>query len=441
MLTNQQKANENWLNFDTPARRLTQSVALEESPVPGLMRTGVIVIAGLMALFIGWAAFAKVEEVASASGQIVPSGHIQTIQHLEGGIIRQILVEEGDLVIKGQPLMKLDDTTANADLGQMQARSSALTLQASRLRKFTSGASDKSVLTPEEQAILSSMIQARTSQQNVLRDQIAQKEKELGAIRSNRLALEKNVVLMKEEHDINLDMTEKGSGSKMAAMRSERELNALRGQLGEITNQEKQARDAINEARNRLQSLDDDLRQTALEKLGQVQAELDEVKKGLKKLESVASRTTLTAPVRGIVKGLTVHTIGAVAEPGRVLMEIVPVEEELLVEALVLPSDIGNVKVGQPVNVKISAYDFSRYGSLEGSLKSISASTFQTERGDTFYRAKIKLDKNYVGQDSTRNLVLPGMTAQAEIITGEKTILDYLLKPLHMVSQTAFRER
>lgn len=429
-----------WMTQGAP-RRLTQSIALEESPVPGLLQTGAFIIFCLMVAFLGWSAFAKVEEVASAAGQIVPSGYIQDIQHLEGGIIREILVQEGDLVQKDQPLLKLDDTSANADLGQMRAREAALQSQIQRLRRFANGTAAAGELTADEQALLESMVASRATQKNVLESQLEQKKKELEAVSSNRSALQKNVQLMRKEYEINKEMSEKGSSSKLATIASERQLNALIGQMEEAVTQEKQARDAITEAEGRLHSLDASLREDALKSMQQAQAELEELSKGLGKLQSAASRTTLTSPVRGLVKGLSVHTLGAVVEAGKVLMEIVPVGEELIVEALVSPSDVGNIQIGQPVKVKVSAYDYSRYGVVAGSLQSFSASTFQTQEGQSFYKAKIKLSQNHVGKDPARNLILPGMTIQADIITGEKTVLDYLLKPLRNAMQTAFTER
>lgn len=431
-----------WMGGDVAPRHLTQSIALEESPVPGILRTCVTILGTLMLAFAVWSSIAEIEEVASAPGQIVPSGYIQNIQHLEGGIVREILIHEGDLVQAGQPLVKLDATSAESDLGQMKARQMSLQLQAERLKSFADNTDiSPESLSPEERAILSSMIDARTNQQNVLRDQLSQKQKELQGIIANREALQKNVTLMEKEYEITKEMSTKGSTSKLDAMTSERELNAMKGQYGAIQNQEKQARDAIREFENRLSSLDSDLRQDAMKNLGQVQAQLAETNNAITKLESAANRTTLTAPVSGIVKGLSVHTIGAVVEPGKVLMEIVPIGGDLVVESLVSPADVGNLKVGQPVKVKVSAFDSSRFGSAPGKLQSVSASTFQNEQGQTFYRVKISLEHNYVGNDPSRNLILPGMTVQAEIITGQKTVLDYLLRPLHMVTQSAFRER
>lgn len=429
-------------NSNTPPVNLTQSIALEEARLPGVFQTSALLIGCMMGIFLVWAAFTKVEEIASASGQVIPSGYVQSIQHPDGGVITDILVQEGDLVEKGQPLLRLDQTNANADLGQMQARQDALRAQASRLRTYSGSSSDKATtLTADERQILASMEDARTQQINVLKDQISQKERELTAFSASRAALKKNVALKAEENAIYQDTLKRGSSSRLMALTSERELNQLRGQLAEATSQENRARDAISEARNRLQSLNADLKQQAMKDLGQLEAELAELDKSIARQISAADRTTINAPVRGIVKGLSVHTIGAVVEPGKLLLEIVPADKELMVEALVSPTDIGMIKQGQPVKIKVSAFDFSRYGSLPGTLDRVSASTFQGEEGQFFYKAKIKLDQNYVGKNAGRNLVLPGMTVQADIVTGDKTVLQYLLKPVQTTTDGAFRER
>jgi len=428
-------------NDDTP-RELTQSIALEEASVPNVLRTGVSVVGVLMVAFFLWAGIAKVEEIAVASGQVIPSGYIQSIQHLEGGIIRQIMVEEGQVVEKGQPLLKLDDTAANADLGQMLARHQSLQAQAARLQSFVNGTvNDTGKMTPEETAILASMQQARASQLNVINDQITQKQKELGALSATHSALEKNVGLLAKENSMYETMAAQGYGSKLMAMTSERELNQMRGQINENASQQRAAQAAIREAESRKVSLDADLKQEAMKNLGQVQAELAELDKSLNKLQGTANRTVITSPVRGIVKGLAVHTIGAVAEPGKVLMEIVPMDEKMVVEAMVSPSDIGNLRPGQDAKVKISAFDFSRYGSVHGRLESISASTFQAKEGENFYKVKIGLDQNYIGRDPSHNQITPGMMVQADIISGDKTILQYLLKPIHLAASTALHER
>ncbi len=438
-MTMNNQTNPDWMDNLTP-RTLTQSITLEEAMLPSLFKFSVVLIGALLVVFITWASFTHVEETASSAGQVVPSDYIQSVQHLDGGIVKQILIRDGDLVEKNAPLFRLDATNANADLGQMHARQQALKSQAARLRNFVSADTNQEPLTADENAILASMIDARASQQQVLQDQIAQKKKELTALKSTRAALEKNVVIIQKESGMLRDMAHKGYSSELTALGSERELNQIKGQLGEVISQQNRAQDAINEAKSRLYSLSADLKQEAMKNLGVVDAELAEINKSLAKVEGAADRTVITAPVRGIVKGLAVHTIGAVIEPGKTLVEIVPVEKDLEVEAMISPNDIGHIKDGQSVKIKVSAYDFSRYGNVTGILKTISASTFQTEKDQSYYKARIKLDRNYVGNDPQRNLVLPGMTVQANIITGDKTILQYLLKPLHVAVDGAFHE-
>ena len=427
-------------NNDTP-RELTQSIALEEAAVPRVIRSAVVVISVLLVGFLVWAGMSKVEEIAVASGQVIPSGYIQSIQHLEGGIVRQIMVEDGDIVEKGQALIKMDDTAANADLGQMQARGQALQAQALRLRSFTNANSDNAKMSVEEKAILTSMQDARTGQQNVIRDQMAQKQKELQTLNATRGALEKNLGLMSQETSMYQGMAKDGYGSKLMAMTSQRELNQMRGRLDEVINQQNAAKDAIREAQSRLVSLDADLKQDAMKNLAQVDAELAEVNKSLDKVQGAASRTVMVAPVRGVVKGLSVHTLGAVIEPGKVLMEVVPADEKMVVEAMVSPNDIANLRTGQEAKIKISAFDFSRYGYAKGKLESISASTYQAKKGESFYKVKIGLDQDYIGLNPQANRILPGMMVQADIVSGEKTILQYLLKPIHAAASDALHEK
>ncbi len=423
-----------------PPPHLTQSIALEESPLPHLLRAIVVNIGALLSIFLLWAALTSVEEIASASGQVIPSGYVQAVQHLEGGIVKEIIVHEGDLVEKGQPLIRLDNTSAGADLGQMQAREKSLKAQAERLRQFTQSEASGHKMTKDEQAILNSMEESRDSQRRVITDQIAQKEKELKAFTATRTALEKNMALMEKENTIKQNLAKKGYGSELMALTSQRDFNQMEGTLEEARQQEQAAQDALNEAKSRMESLNADLKSQAMKNLGETEAQIAEVNKSLEKFEGTANRTLVLSPVRGIVKGLNVHTIGAVAEQGKVLLEIVPIDEELMVEAMVLPDDVGHLKPAQTVKVKVSAFDFSRYGSVAGTLGSVSASTFQAEDGKSFYKARIKLEHPYVGDDPKRNLIMPGMTVQADIVTGEKSVLRYLLKPIYVAAEGAFHE-
>ena len=424
-----------------PPRQLTQSIALEEEAGLDALNISIRITAVFVAVFIAWSSIATVNEVAIAQGQVIPSGYVQNVQHLEGGIVREILVEDGELVKRGQPLLRLDPTDAEADLGQMLARQDSLRLQASRLKKFADGDADIDQLSVAEQEILSSMEQARASQQQVIGDQILQKEKEFQAVTAGRIALEKNLKILQSEYDINKKLANRGSISKMAVMATERELNALEGELSATLSRENQALAALNEATSRLQSLGAGLKQEAMKNLGVIEAELAEIEQSIAKLQSASNRTVIEAPVDGVVKGLTVNTLGSVVEPGKTILELVPVDKDIVVEAMVSPTDIGNLQKGQKVNIKITAYDFARFGSIEGKVEAISASTFQNEKGQSFYKTKIRMEKNYIGNNPEANSILPGMIVQADIITGQKTILEYLLKPIQVAASTAFHER
>lgn len=424
---------------------LTRSIALEEAEVPRYLLTAVFLCCLILAAFIGWAAISRIPEKVTAPGTVIPHGYSQTVQHLEGGIVREIMVRDGDLVDIGQPLMRLDSTNATADLGQVNARRAALSLRAERLRQFVgisqSANDDGKQLTPEEAAILTSMEESRDSQRQVLRDQIAQKRRELQGLRATEETLRKNVDLTQHENDIRQKLLSQGYSSKLAAIETERQFNAMKGQLADVIAQGQRAEDAIREAEGRLLSLDADLKQQAMQELGQAEAELAELDQSMGKYQDTLSRTTISAPVRGIVKGLTVNTIGAVIEQGKVLLEIVPVDAELIVEVLIQPASVGNLQVGQPVEVKVTAYDYTRYGSVPARLESISASTFQAQDGASYYKAQVKLVRNYVSSDPTKNIILPGMTVQADIITGRRTILEYLLKPVYTTLESGFHER
>ncbi len=423
---------------------LTQSAVLGEAPLPRLLVFCIAIMAGLMSLFIGWASLTHIDEIATANGQIVPSGYVQAVQQLDGGIVKDILVEEGQVVQTGQVLLRLDSTNANADLGQMKARQRSLQLQAMRYKSFVDGkrmatrAND--AWTAPEQTILTSMVNARNSQRRVLADQLAQKQKELAALTTTRQALDKNLQLLTEQTNMYQDMADKGAGSRMMVMNSERDVNQLQGQLDETISGQQRANDAIREINSRMQSLDADLQQDALKNLGQVEAELRELNETLQKTTGAANRTVIRAPIDGVVKGLTVHTLGAVIQSGQVLMEIVPIHEQMIAEAAVLPADIGPIRVGQPVKLKISTYDFARYGSIAGKVSNISATTFQTEKGETFYKVKVILAHDYVGRNRNTNKIAPGMTLQANIITGEKSIMQYLLKPVQYALDGAMHE-
>jgi len=431
------------------ARLLAQSVVLEEAGVPGLVRLTVFAIAIVVSAFIVWSSFTEVDEVANAAGEVVPAGQLQSVQHLEGGIIAEIAVADGDLVEQGNVLVRLDPAGATAELKQMRARQAGLMLQAERLRAFAeerepdfSFAGPESADQAEDQrAIFDIQAASRNSQRAVLRNQIEQRQSGVALYREQEATLKQVMDILKQELDLRRPLVEKGLATRTEFLEVQREVTQAYGDYVKLQGEWQLAAKDLAEARSRLAELETTLREEALSEMGAVSAELAQVREAVAKLEDRANRLEIRAPVRGIVKGLQAHTVGGVIAPGAVVLEIVPMDKELIVEARVATTDVGHIEVGQPVTVKVLTYDYARYGGISGRLRSVSASTFVAEDETPYYKAVVELDRNFVVGDPNRNLVLPGMTVQADVKTGRKTLLQYLLKPVYSSIDEAFRER
>ena len=430
-------------------RHLATSVMLEETGTPALVRLSLLAVVAIVAAFVGWAAVAHIDEVAATTGSVVPSGRVQKIQHLEGGIVAEILVDEGTLVTQGQVLIRLDPAHAVAEMEQMRARAAALALHQERLSAFgTERDPDFSLVRPEHQPLADAQrtiyeiaVAARTSSAQVLHEQIEQREAELAVLSEQETTLERQKALLGEELAMREELFRKNLSSKIVLLEVQRRVSEVDGALAALRSDRQRLKSALAEARDRLTQDDTELKREALTEMGRVTAELAEVRESLARLSDRVRRLAITAPVAGIVKGLAVRTIGGVIQPGETLMEIVPVTDELIVETRISPRDIGHVATGQPVTVKVSAFDFARYGSIAGVLVDVSASTFLDERDVPYYKGFVRLERPYVGADPERNRILPGMTVQADIDTGSKTLLQYLLKPVYSSMDAAFRER
>lgn len=428
---------------------LTRSVLYEELPNQNLMRLTSLVIGIGFLLFIGWSAATNVNEVARTSGEIIPSGYAQVVQHLEGGIVSDILVEEGDLVEPGQILVRMGGVGAEQDFASLESRQTTLLLQAERLRAlaydkrpdFAAIASSNEDAITYQQRILDSARQAYESEKKILEDQLAQKQQAITRLNAQKETAEKELASGQELLTMKQELQTKGAVSKKDLIESERDVNRLAGEVRSIQAQISEAQQAISEYESRLQTLQVQARDKALQELEEVETQIAQNKENLSKLSERVDRQAVRAPVRGLVQGLRVNTIGGVIGAGEPIMEIVPLESTLIVEAHIPPRDIGNLQVGQNARVKVSAYDFSRYGIIEGTLDFLSATTFVDENDQSYYKGRIALSQDHVGPNPDRNLILPGMTVEADIITGEKTVLAYLLKPIHTSLNSAFRER
>ena len=430
-------------------RILSQSVMLEEARTPYLIRTTMLIICLAFFIFVAWAAFTKIKEMARTTGAIVPSSYVQSIQHLEGGIVKEILVRDDDAVKKGQVLLRLAGESVRSDYSRVLTKLRLLRLRAARLRAFVSGDRDQfdrlnkefGRLSSTENDILTSMFDSLKREREILRQQLIQKEEQEKLFRQELATARKALEIVRTSFKTQDKLYKERLVSETTYLAVVREMNRQQGRVNSLQIKINQARDAISEYRWRLQSIDTEARDKALQQLGTLESELAETEEIKDKLERRIARLDIRSPVDGLVKGLEVHTIGGVIAPGRQLMEIVPAGSDLLAEIKISPNDIGHIKVGFPAVVKITSYDFSRYGSINGTVTGLSATTFADQGGHTFYKGMITLEKNYVGNNPQQNLILPGMIVNADIITGEKSLLSYFLKPIYKALNSAFIER
>lgn len=428
-------------------RYLPQSVKMEEAVNPHIINLTMTLITIAIVCFVTWASFTEVNEVATAEGEVVPQGFVQVVQHLDGGLVTEILVNEGDLVKKNQVLLRIDDGGARQDLAETHALQNSLLLQRERLLAFLENrnfdvsaleatASDRA----QQKRIFDSTQQSKETEKQVIRDQIAQKKEYINTLNERSKTLKKNIKISKEILSMKEKMVTKGSISKKELLDNQRSHNDVQGQLAQTKSDIAAAKNALEEFQNRLFSQDAKYKDDAYAQLDKLEADIKQNKEVILKLENRVARLDIRTPATGLVKGLKLNTIGGVVEPGQTLMEILPVDKSLVVEAKISTSDIGHIEIGQNVKVKIRSYDFSRYGAVEGSLDFVTATTFLDDQNNPYYRGRVVLEKDYVGSNAV-NKILPGMTVQADIVTGRKTILSYLLKPIGRAMQTAMTER
>ncbi len=427
---------------------LPQSSVLEENHTPDIMRSFIRLISIATIGFIVWAAFTKVNEIARADGEVVPSGYVRTVQHLEGGIVRDIRVKEGDLVKAGDILVVLEGAGAAEDVAELRSKRQFLALQAERLQAFVGDRKPdfesikaKPAMVRQQQEIFKAMKEARMSEVAVVESQIKQKEQEIAMLADEYAMFKNNAALAREARNIQKALLADGLTSRSLYLQRQEEVNSQQGKFRMTQEKAEKAEDALQEYRDRLKNVHARHRDQAMQMLDAIQSELAQNKESLQKLTKRVERLKVRAPYTGYVKGLTIRTLGGVVASGQTLLEIVPIEEQLMVEVRLSPKHIGHVRSGQPVQVKVDAYDYTRYGILPGTLEFISATTFIDEYRQAYYRGRVRLHKHYLGDDPKALTLLPGMTVDADIVMGKKTILTYLLKPIHAASSTALTEK
>lgn len=411
----------------------------------------ILLICFTFAGLIYWASQATLEEVTTGSGRVIPSRQVQVVQTLEGGIIREISIGEGDLVEKDQTLMQIDDTGFASKLGEIKQRRWALKAEIARLVAEGSGsdtvADDPDLVKHAPQALLSERAVFRSRRAklqedvSILEQQLIQKEKELEEFAAKRDKLEASRKPLAREVKLTEALYKRKVVPEVEYLRLQRQMAEIDGELAIVKAALPRAQSSIQESRNRLKSANLSFQLQARERLAQIQPELAIVDETIKAATDRVSRTALKAPVRGIINKLNVTTIGAVVQPGKDIIEIVPLDDTLLIEAQIRPQDVAFIRPDVKASVKLTAYDYLIYGALEGRIERISADTITDERGERMYRVIVRTKQNHLKTVKGDLPIIPGMVATVDIQTGEKTVLDYLLKPIRRGQKEALRER
>ncbi|MBO6894685.1 MAG: HlyD family type I secretion periplasmic adaptor subunit [Roseibium sp.] len=404
----------------------------------------------LFAAGLVWAYFATLEEVTRGDGRVVPSRQIQVVQAPDRGIVEKIFVQEGDIVEPGQALIEIDDTAFSSQLGEIRQRRWTLMAQIARLQAEADQTSlefpeilTRAVpdLVAQEEDVYRDKKISLESELGVLRNQASQREQEYQEFLATQTKLEAVIEIMKRELEINRNLYERKVLPEIEFLRLQRQLKESEGELQVTKASVQRAQAAKNEASERSRNAVSTFVSNARQELARARGELAIVNESIKGAADRVRRTELVSPVKGVVNKLNITTIGAVVQPAADLIEIVPLEDTLLIEARIRPKDVAFLHPGQKAQVKITAYDYSVYGDLVGILERISADTTEDEEGNRFFRVMIRTDKNYLGSDTDPLPIIPGMVASIDILTGEKTVLDYILKPIKKVRDEALRER
>jgi len=425
-----------------------RAAIMAQSPRGG--RAIIWVILFLFALFIVWAYYSEIEQVTRGEGKVIPSTQVQVVQNLEGGILSEILVHAGELVKKGQLLLRIDETRFSSSFKQNRVKYLSFKARAARLVAEANGTLFK--VPPEvideypeigvrEQELFESRKREFQSTLNILQEQISQREHENRELSTKLEELTRTNALLQKELELTRPLVAQGAVSEVEVLHLERQASQMQGEIATIKQTIPKAQSRLQEAQLAVKEAQLTFYNKAKSELNQVLAELDEVSATAIALEDRLKRTNVRSPVTGTINRMLVNTEGGVIQPGMDLVEIVPLEDTLVVEAKIKPADIAFLRPEQEAKIKFSAYDFTIYGGLDAKLEHISADSISDEKGNSFYLVRLRTDKNFLGSESNPLPIIPGMVATVDILTGKKTILAYLLKPVLRAKYMALREQ
>lgn len=418
---------------------------------PRVIRLTIWAIIAFFVFLVVWAGFSQIDEVTRGDGKAIPSSKLQKIQNLEGGIVAELYVKEGQVVEAGAPLIRLDDTRFVSNAGETEALRLAMQL---RVERLSAQVDDRPLNIPDEvlkaapsqaaneRSLYESRRQQLKDEVGGLQEQLVQRQQELREFTSKQGQYRSQLSLQRQEINMSEPLVAQGAVSPVEVLRLKRAEMETRGQLDATTLAIPRAESAIKEVQRKIDETRGKFRSEALTQLNEARTELNKAESTGRALEDRVSRTLVTSPVRGIVKQLLVNTVGGVIQPGSDMVEIVPLDDTLLVEAKIRPQDIAFLHPGQEAVVKFTAYDYTVYGGLKAKLERIGADTITDEdKKTTYYMITLRTDRSHLGTDEKPLLIIPGMVASVDIITGKKSILSYLLKPIIKARAEALHER
>jgi len=403
--------------------------------------------AGALLLLLLWASFAKIDEVTHGEARVVPTSQVQIIQTVDGGVVEALLVREGQVVEAGELLLRVDPTRFVSNMQESRVGQLAMQAKALRLEALTRGTAfnpspellrEAPDVVAQEMSLYESRRAEIRAQVSISQNQLAQRQQELNEVRARREQAERSLELMTKEVNATRPLVATGAVSEVEVFRLEREAARLRGDREQATAQIARVQSSILEASRKIEEVQLSSRNLMSAELSETMSKLATLSEGGRALEDKVKHTDIKSPVRGTIKRLLVNTVGAVVQPGKEVVEVVPLDDTLILEVQIPPKDIGFLRPGQEAMVKFTAYDFSIYGGLMAEVINIGADSVLDEKGNAFFHIRVRTHKPSLGPHLP---IIPGMVAQVDILTGKKTVLSYLLKPVLRAKSNALTER
>jgi adhesin transport system membrane fusion protein len=431
-------AHHNW-------SELSDEAILEQEPTTARRLVYGVLIA--LTCLLVWSAFAGIDTVTRVTGKVIPSSQVQIIGSQDGGVVQQIFVSEGEFVERGQVLLQLDRTRSQASLGENMAELQGLEIRAMRLDALVSDRDfvpDASMLARSPQVVAEELELFQTSraeletQELIAQRQKRQRDQELLELIAKRDQLVTEVSLARSELEVTRPLIASGAASQVEILRLEREVNRASGELRQVQAGIRRLEEAVQEASNKIETVRLEFLNAKREKLAETYTRIAALSQASEGLSDRVNRTEVTAPVAGTIKQLHYNTVAGVVLPGRDIVELVPANDTLLLEVRIKPRDIAFIAPGQAANVKFTAYDFVVYGGMDGTIEQIGADTLIDSSNEPYYEVTVRTNEVDFGPEQP---IIPGMTVDVDILTGRKTVLSYLMKPMLRAQQRALSER